>query len=141
MSAEPKSVCLDTRILSAYLRGKPAARKVIEQYKSEGYEIYTTTMNVAEIVMGLFKIGLVTEVTEEKIKSLASFFHTLHPRPIDYPTAFLAGKMYATRLKGNDIGWQDTLIAASTCLNGKTIITGNVRQFQRIKELTVIEFS
>ena len=26
----------------------------------------------------------------------------------------------------DDIGWQDTLIAAATCLNGKTIITGNV---------------
>ena len=138
VSALSKAVCLDTRILSAFLRGKPSAQKIIEQFKSDGYEIYTTTMNVAEIFMGLFRINL---LSEEKINQLTQFFKTLHPRPIDYPTAFLAGKMYATRLKDNDIGWQDTLIAASTCLNGKTIITGNVKHFRRIKGLHVIEFT
>ena len=103
-----KAVCLDTGILSAFLKGKKIALEFINKYQSEGYEIYTTTVNISEFYMGVFKTNI---LSEKKIMKLNEFFKTLHPRPIDFEAGFLAGKLYSTELKGQEIGWRDTFIA------------------------------
>ena len=132
-----KAVCLDTRILSAFLKKKESAKNIIDDFKDKEHEIYTTTINITEIFMGLFKINL---VSEEKIKTLKEFFLALHPRTIDYDICVLSGKLYASILRGKEIGWRDTFIAAITLLNGKKIITSNPEHFKRISELEVIEY-
>ncbi len=132
-----KSICLDTRVLSFYLKGKEAALQVIQQYKQKGYEIYTTTVNISEFYMGLFKANI---VSTDKLSQLKAFFMSLHPRNLDYEVSMLAGRLYATTLKGTEIGWRDTYIAATVLLNGKKIITNNASHFQRVSELDVIEF-
>ena len=132
-----KAVCLDTRILSAFLKGKQKALDLIDDFHSKGFEIYTTTVNVSEFFMGMFKTNI---LSEKKIKELHKFFKTLHPRPIDYDTGFLAGKLYSTELKGQEIGWRDTFIAASVLLNGQIIITSNYKHFERVTDLEVIKF-
>ena len=53
---------------------------------------------------------------------------------------FLAGKLYSTELKGQEIGWRDTFIATSLLLNGQIIITSNYNQFKRVTDLDVIKF-
>ena len=132
-----KAVCLDTRILSAFLKKKESAKKIIDEFEEKKYEIYTTMINITEIFMGLYKINL---VPEEKIKSLKEFFLALHPRTLDYNTCVLSGKLYATVLRGKEIGWRDTFIAAITILNGKVIITSNPEHFNRISGLEIIEY-
>lgn len=87
--------------------------------------------------MGLFKISI---VSEEKINIMKAFFLALHPRTIDYEICVLSGKLYASILKGREIGWRDTFIAAITLLNGKMIITSNPEHFKRISDLEVIEY-
>jgi len=94
-------------------------------------------INITEIFMGLYKINL---IPEEKIKSLKEFFLALHPRTLDYNTCVLSGKLYATVLRGKEIGWRDTFIAAITILNGKVIITSNPEHFNRISGLEIIEY-
>jgi len=42
-------------------------------------------------------------------------------------------------LKGKEIGWRDTFIAAITIHKGNTIITSNAEHFRRIPELVVNE--
>jgi predicted nucleic acid-binding protein len=132
-----KAVCLDTRILSAFLKKKESAKNIINEFKDKGYEIYTTTINITEIFMGLFKISI---VSEEKINIMKAFFLALHPRTIDYEICVLSGKLYASILKGREIGWRDTFIAAITLLNGKMIITSNPEHFKRISDLEAIEY-
>ncbi len=132
-----KAVCLDTRIVSNYLKGKESAKKIVDEYKGNGYEIYTTTINITEFFMGAFKVG---SISEERFDKLKEYFFSLHPRTITYETSILAGKLYATILKGKEIGWRDTFIASITLLNGKTIITSNPDHFKRIKEIEVIKY-
>ena len=132
-----KAVCLDTRVLSSFLKGKQNALDLIDDYQSKGFEIYTTTVNISEFFMGMYKTNI---LSEKKIKELHDFFETLHPRPIDYKTGFLAGKLYSTELKGQEIGWRDTFIAASVLLNGQIIITSNYKHFKRVTDLEVIKF-
>jgi predicted nucleic acid-binding protein len=132
-----QAVCLDTRILSMFLKGKPAVKQILDEYKANRFELYTTTVNIAEFFMGYYKTHL---VVEEDVSRLREFFWTLHPRAIDYEAAHLSGQLYATTLKDQPIGWRDTFIAAIVLLNGKKIITSNNEHFQRIPELEVIEF-
>ncbi len=132
-----KSVCLDTRIVSNYLKGKDSAKKVIDDFKANGYEIYTTMINITEFFMGAFKVG---SISKEKLNMLKEYFLGLHPRTIDYKTGVLASNLYASTLKGKEIGWRDTFIAAITLQNGKTIITSNPDHFKRISEIEVIEY-
>lgn len=87
--------------------------------------------------MGLYKVNV---LSEEKLKFLKEFFYTLYPRTIDYEVSVLAGKLNATVLKGQEIGWRDLFIAAITLLNGRTIITGNLEHFKRIFDLVSIEY-
>ena len=126
-------VCLDTRVLSHYLRGKEKARQIVEQYQN----IYTTTINVAEFYMGYYKVRKILDETEEEIRN---FFMTLRPRMLDYEAARLAGQLYAGPLKAEPIGWRDTFIAAICLNNGETIVTNNVRHFKRVPKLDVIEY-
>ena len=132
-----KAICLDTRILSTYLKGKESAYELIEKYQTDGYELYTTVVNITEFFMGLYKIGIVSEVKKKRLKN---FFLTLHPRSIDYEAGVLAGNLYATTLKGQPIGWRDTFIAAIVLLNGRFIITSNPDHFKRIPDINVIEY-
>ncbi len=133
-----KEICLDTRILSAFLKGKPAAQKVIRDYIQKGYEVYTTTVNIAEYFWGAYKVN---QLPETKLKELQNFFATLHPRSFDHDASVLAGKLNATVLHGQEIGWRDLFIGAITLLNGKQIITGDRDHFERIPDLKIIEFS
>ena len=133
----PNSVCLDTRILSMFLKGKKSALKIIDEMKEQNREVYTTTINVSEFFMGYYKTDI---VTEEKNKKLFEFFQLLIPKSLDYKSAILAGKLFAQTLKNNPIGWRDTFIAAIALLNGKMIITTNAKHFSRIPDLEIIEY-
>ena len=132
-----KAVCLDTRILSMFLKGKQSAKKLINNFKTKEFEVYTTTVNISEFFMGYYKTNI---VVEDDVRRLKDFFWTLHPRSIDFEVAHLSGKLYATILKDQPIGWRDTFIAAITLLNGKKIVTSNVDHFKRIPELELFEY-
>jgi len=137
MSKKIQAVCLDTRVLSQFLNRKQKAKKLINEYQEKQYEIYTTTINISEFFMGLYKIH---EITEKELKDLKEFFQALHPRSLSYESAVYAGKLYGTILKGQVIGWRDTFIASIVKENGNTIITTNSSHFERIPELNVVEF-
>jgi predicted nucleic acid-binding protein len=131
-------VCLDTRLLSQYLNKKARAKKVIDDFQQQGFDVYTTTINVTEFFMGLYNVRDPSPAEMEKLKD---FFLTLHPFGVDYDTSHVAGKLFAQLLKGNAIGWRDTFIAAIVLQHGKTIVTSNPDHFNRVPGLNVIEYS
>ncbi len=120
-----------------YLKGKQSALELLNKLKEENCEFYTTTINISEFFMGYYKANVMTAENKEKLNA---FFKILNPKGLDYESAELAGKLFATTLKGNAIGWRDTYIGAIAMLNGKTIITSNKKHFERISELKIIEY-
>lgn len=120
-----------------YLKGKESAKQKVDEFRDEGYEIYTTIVNITEFFMGVYKTNI---ISGEKMKVLKEFFITLHPRFIGYEVGVLAANIYATVLKGQPIGWRDTFIAAIVLLNGKMIITSNLDHFQRLPDIKTIEY-
>lgn len=132
-----KAVCLDTRIVSRFLARKERAITLVQEYKDAQYEIYTTTVNVSELMMGLWKIG---PISNQRMTELTNFFMDLHVRALDFESSVMAGKIYGEILRGKEIGWQDTYIAAIVLNNGKKIITSNPQHFERIPDLEVIGY-
>ena len=139
MNKKDKAICLDTRIISNFLKGKKIALQLMEEYKNQDFELYTTAINIAEYYNGLFKVKG-RAISKNKLKDLNDLFKTLHPQSLDYEAAYLAGKLFGSILKGREIGWRNTFIAAIVLLNGKTIITNNIDHFKRIPDLTVIKY-
>ncbi len=133
----PDAVCLDTRVLSRFLSRKEPAIALVERFQEESIEIYTTCVNVSEFFMGLWKVG---PISSKRLKDLQGFFADIQPRALDYPAASLAGKLYGEVLRGKEIGWRDTFIAAIVLLNGKKIVTSNPDHFRRIPDIEVTEF-
>nr|MDO8114025.1 type II toxin-antitoxin system VapC family toxin [Candidatus Sigynarchaeota archaeon] len=131
------AICLDTRIVSRFLAKKTRAIELIQQYKNADYEIYTTTVNVSELIMGLWKIG---PISEHRMAELKDFFTDLHVRPFDFDAAIMAGKLHGDILRGKEIGWRDTFIAAIVLVHGKKIITSNSEHFARIPDIEVITY-
>ncbi|MEX2715775.1 MAG: type II toxin-antitoxin system VapC family toxin [Candidatus Sigynarchaeota archaeon] len=132
-----KAVYLDTRVPSQYLNKKAKAKKVIDEFQQQGFDVYTTTINVTEFFMGLYKVR---EASTAELEKLKDFFFTLHPFGVDYETALVAGKLFASLLKGKAIGWRDTFIAAIVLQHGSTIVTSNADHFKRVSGLTVVEY-
>ena len=130
-------ICLDTRILSFYLKGKKSALELLNRLKEENSKFYTTVINISEFYMGYYKTNT---MTEEKNIKLNQFFELLNPKVLDFNSAELAGKLYGTELKSNPIGWRDTYIASIVLLNGKKIITSNKKHFERVPNLEIIEY-
>lgn len=120
-----------------FLKGKKSALELVNSLKRENSEFYTTTINISEFFMGYYKANIMTDENREKLRD---FFKILNPKVLDYEAAELAGKLFATTLKDNSIGWRDTYIGAITLLNGKIIITSNKKHFERIPDLKIIEY-
>ena len=131
-----KAICLDTRLLSRFLAKKKAAVELVGKWKEDQYEIYTTAINVSEMMMGLWKIG---PISEKRIEELKNFFLDLHVRQLDLDAAMQTGRIFTDLSRGKEIGWRDTFIAAIVMNNGKKIITSNPAHFNKIPDLDVIE--
>ena len=67
------------------------------------------------------------------MKNLLSRFHILD---LDYGSATLWGEL-AEKLKSNGIGDLDLFIASIALANGHTLITRNIKHFERMPGLTV----
>jgi len=120
------------------LNKKVKAKKAIDEFQQQGFDLYTTTINVTEFFMGLYKVR---EASVAELEKLKDFFFTLHPFGVDYDTSLVAGKLFASMLKGNAIGWRDTFIAAIVLQHGNTIVTSNAEHFKRVPGLSVVEYS
>lgn len=86
-------------------------------------------------------IGQTTNSDEPAEKS--SLRHCLRASlyPFTKEAAFVAGRLDAERqLQGINVPYADLLIAATALSLGFSVITTNLRDFQRIPELRVLKF-
>ncbi|TFG18800.1 MAG: hypothetical protein EU530_08100 [Promethearchaeota archaeon] len=87
-----------------------------------------------------YALNFYEKVGQTRLEELERFFKALHPRSLSYSSAVYASKLYGTILKGNAIGWRDTVIASIVKENGNEIITSNALHFSRVPNLKVVEY-
>lgn len=123
---------LDTNIISALLRDPdgPAAHH-IERVGPR--KICTSIVVAAELRYGCAKKG--SAKLQARVESLLG---TLPVLPLDVPVDAKYGSLRAElEAAGEPIGANDLLIGAHALSLGLTLVTGNTREFERIRGLTV----
>jgi len=115
---------LDSTFLIDHLRGSPDAVRRLREMNASGDDPIVTDITVTELWSGR-RPG-----SEPEIERFLRYIEFVHPGP---ETARLAGVWRAeAREKGRSIGTPDALIAASAVDLGATVLTRNVRDFERM---------
>ena len=123
---------LDTNIISDLIRNPDglAARR-IEQLGAKG--IFTSIIVASELRYGCAKKG-----APKLLARVEGILETIPVLPLDIPADAEYGGIRATlEAAGQPIGMNDLLIAAHACSLGLTLVTDNMREFNRIHGLNV----
>ncbi|MBO8183542.1 MAG: type II toxin-antitoxin system VapC family toxin [Archaeoglobus sp.] len=118
---------VDTDIIIDVLRGFEGSKEFLLKIAQEGIAISTIT--VAEIISG--KESRDT-VTREKILRFLRNFEII---PLTTEISVVAGEIR----RDYEIGIADAVIAATALNSGMTVVTRNIRHFERVKGLKLIK--
>jgi tRNA(fMet)-specific endonuclease VapC len=128
---------LDTNICVALIRSGDSAITAQMQRRKLG-SIGISSITLAELEHGVRRSAFVSQNAE----ALAKFLVPLAIHPFDDLAAHAYGRIRAELdRKGTPIGPLDTLIAAHALSRGDTLVTRNVREFKRVAELRVADWS
>jgi tRNA(fMet)-specific endonuclease VapC len=127
---------LDTDILSAVLRRRGSPRVVARMVQTPPDEQVTSSITLGELCYGAFRQGAAGEALSERIDRLIVGRITV--LPFDDVAARIYARVRAElESRGAPIGDADTRIAAIALANGLTVVTANVRHFQRVDGLAI----
>ena len=124
-------VLLDTNICIYMIKNRPP--EVREHFKrfTPG-EVGISSITVAELHYGVAK----SSARERNAQALEAFLLPLEIVHFDLNAASVYGDIRSTlERQGTPIGGMDMLIAAQAIAHGCTLITHNLKEFQRIPEL------
>ena len=124
---------LDTNICIALINQK-SARVLRRLNQLNPGDIGISAITLAELRYGADK----SQAATRNHQALDRFLLPLEVVPFDELSAVAYGKIRADLArKGTPIGPLDTLISAQALALGVTLVTNNVREFKRIKELAI----
>ena len=128
-------IILDTSILIAYERGNLDIDKLVKDNADEPFGLSAIT--VSELLHGVHR----ADSESRRLKREAFVQKVIDTFPI-YPFDISAARIYADvwaslLKKGVPIGAHDLLIAATAISLGFSVATHNVRDFKKIKGLTL----
>lgn len=121
---------LDTNVCIRVLRDRPQAAR--ERFRSESASLCISSIVLHELLFGAARSDRPALAVLE-VEDLASRLTVL---PFDSEAAAHAGEIRATlENAGQRIGPYDALIAGHARSRGLIVITGNLREFQRVPGL------
>ena len=131
------SYLLDTNICIYIMRRRPA--QVFRRFRKEGPErVGISSVSAAELRFGMEK----SQRTEENLAALDEFLYPLSMYDFGALETRVYGKLRAgLERRGTPIGSLDTLIAAHALSLGATLVTNNTREFERVPELRLEDWT
>ena len=127
---------LDTDILVDLLRGRKKAATVIEIFEKSLERLNTTVINLFELYYGAYRLG-----SADEIAAVRELENTLEILQLTPKIAEIAGKELAKLAKqGKLIDIRDLLIGIIARENKCTLVTGNIKHFERISELNILNW-
>jgi tRNA(fMet)-specific endonuclease VapC len=123
---------LDTNIcIYAIKHRPPEVVAALRQHEAEGLGVSSIT--VAELEFGVAKSG-----SARNIAALQQFLEPLEIADFDRAAAHAYGRLRAQlEAAGTPIGPLDTQIAAQALSLGVTLVSNNVREFERVPDLAL----
>lgn len=125
---------LDTCVLSDFVKGDSNTFKKITSYKPS--ELAISVITIMEIEYGILLVpGKKSTVIRAIISDLTEAINIV---PFCSESAIKAASIRADLHKqGNPIGYYDILIGATALYHGLTMVTANIKEFERISQLKV----
>jgi len=124
-------VCLDASFLVDFLRDREQAVSLMKSWRDSNERVSIAAPALVELASGaaLADSGGEMEIVDKLARNLVLL-------PLDREGALLAGKIDAELAQaGETIGLVDVMIAAVAMEHGETLITRNLRHFNRISQL------
>ncbi|MDD5401231.1 MAG: PIN domain-containing protein [Sulfurimonas sp.] len=127
-----KKYLIDSDVLIYFLKGKQEAVAALSGIPPS--ELYISRINHAELLYGAYNSARI----EENLKIIVPFLKNFQVLEFDEEAAMLFAKE-KSRLKknGNIIADMDLMIASIAIRNKSTLITNNLKHFERIRDLNV----
>ena len=124
---------LDTNICIYIMKNKPiTVMKKFLQYSAG--DLSLSSITVSELYYGVYK----SDFVEKNFKALNKFLLPFNIIEYDLNASIEYGKIRATLEKqGNTIGPLDTQIAAHARSLDVTLVTNNIKEFQRVDDLVL----
>lgn len=127
---------LDTDILSNLMRRNPSTALIAKLASIPSEHQFTSSITLGELIYGANRVPERTLVLMDRIES--RLMANLPALPFDGAAARRFGEVRAElERRGTPIGEADLRIGAIALARDLTVVTGNVRHFQRIPELLV----
>ena len=125
----------DTDIYTNVIRKIPSEELLNRLRKVPRRDQFTTTITIAEVYYGLIKAS-------NRTRLFKLFESVLLPRATILPFDFSAAKKYGAirsflEKQGTPLTHADLQIASITLSMNMTLITGNLKHFQRVPQLAV----
>lgn len=125
---------LDTNIISNLLKKSPSPNLIQILAKIPADQQATTAVNVGELVYGAYLLPH-SETLLSRINGLLNTFKIL---PFDHDSSRIFGKLKAQlKKKGITVAEADLRIGSIALNHRLTVVTGNVRHFSLIPDLSV----
>jgi predicted nucleic acid-binding protein len=122
---------LDTNIVSFILRGNSNIRLRIRQEELQGNNVTIPLVTYYEVKRGLFASGATS-----KLRMFEFLCSDLGVRILNTQDMDAAARIYAdNKYKGTPMEDDDIMIAAECVSNAYTLVTNNVKHFERVDGL------
>ena len=123
---------LDSDVLIGYLRDVPKCLELLNNFISNKIIIKTTVFNVAELYQGAY----LSSKYEENKKKITKFLNTLTILDFNRKDAEIYSRISVElRKKGESIGDFDELIGSMVVARAETLITRNIRHYEKIPDI------
>ena len=125
----------DTDIYTNVMRKMPSEKLLNRLKKVPRRDQFTTTITIGEVYYGIMKAS-------NKTRLIKLFENVLLPRAIILPFDFSAAKKYGEirsflEKQGTPLAHADLQIASIALSMNMILITGNLKHFQRVPNITV----
>jgi predicted nucleic acid-binding protein len=126
-------IVLDTDAISNLMKPRPSPTLLARLAKVPAHEQATTAITIGELAYGAIRAGR-HELYERAMSLLAD----VRVLPFDRHVAECYGRIRVElEGKGTRLDDPDLRIAATTLTHHAELVTGNVRHFERVRDLTV----
>jgi predicted nucleic acid-binding protein len=127
---------LDTDTLSNLLKRAPSTTLIAKLVSMPSEQRFTSSITLGELVYGAHRLGTRAGVLLEQIDRVLLPYRPVIP--FDADAARRYGEVRAElERRGTPLADADLRIAAVALARGLTMVTGNVRHFQRVPGLAV----
>ena len=126
---------LDTDILSNLMRRSPSMPLLAKVASAPPQQQHTSSITLGELIYGANRLRQRSTKLLDQIDKLVANLSVL---PFDATAAKRYGEVRALlESRGTPVGDADLRIAAIALARGLTVVTANIRHFERIPELAV----